>query len=151
LIGEKAGAVTLSSCTSGPVATPTNPSCPAAFVTRSNPTVCSKGRGPVAICERTTSVNGRDCAGLRLTRSWRVSGSKRQRETMEFEAPGAFGFLAPTDKPARAGSSTSVMVAPPGTSNINSLNSPWAGCTCTWCAPSITPAPGTNKWKISAE
>src|SRR5437867_10926617 len=80
---ENASAVTLSSCTSLPVARPREPNWPAALVTPSKPTDCSNGSGPVATCERTRNVNGRDCAGLRLTRSLRVSGSKRQREMRE--------------------------------------------------------------------
>ena len=47
-----------------PVATPSRPICPAALP-RNQPTDCSKGSGPVATCERTTSVNGRDCGGFK--------------------------------------------------------------------------------------
>src|SRR5437879_5092840 len=85
-MGEKPSASTLSSCTSLPVAMPSRPIWPAASSTETNPTDCSNGSGPVATCERTTNANGRDCGGFRLTRSLRVSGSKRQSEMSEGEA-----------------------------------------------------------------
>ena len=122
LMGEKVSALTVSSWTSLPVAMPSRPICPAAFSTASSPTECSKGSGPVATCERTSSAKGRDCGGLSVTRSLRVSGSKRHSETREAEAPFAVSAAA-----GLAGSSTSVMVAPAGTSRTNSLSSPWAG------------------------
>ena len=43
---------------------------------KSSPPTCSNGSVPVATCERMTSVNGRDCAGFNVTRSFRVSGIK---------------------------------------------------------------------------
>ena len=43
-----------------------------------------------------------------------------------------------------------VMVAPAGTAICTSLNSPWAGRTCTWCTPSTRPGPGTYNWVTSA-
>ena len=62
LIGDKFSVLMVSSCTSLPVAIPNIPICPAAFSTVSKPTECSTGSGPVVICERTSSANGRDSA-----------------------------------------------------------------------------------------
>src|SRR6185503_20031974 len=122
-MGVKESAVTLSSCTSEPVATASAPTWPAAWFTLSNPTDCSKGRGPAATCERTNKVNGRENGGFSVTRSLRVFGSKRQTETKELDVPGALAFLASAGATTGAGSSTSVMVAPPGTSKVSSATS----------------------------
>ena len=58
LMGEKGSALTVSSWTSLPVATPSRPICPAALSTATSPTECSKGSGPVATWERTSRRKG---------------------------------------------------------------------------------------------
>jgi hypothetical protein len=95
-------------------------------LTLSKPAVCSNGSGPAATCDRTTKAKGRDCGGFSVTRSFLASGSNRQSATSE-EA-GLFVALAGM---IRSASRTSVIVAPAGTSKVSSLNSPWAGRTCT--------------------
>ena len=122
-MGESGSALTVSSWTSLPVATPSKPIWPAALSTAIRPTDCSKGSGPVATCDRTSSAKGRDCGGLSVTRSLRVSGSKRQSETSEAAA----AFCASAGAASRPASITSVMVAPAGTSKTSSLSSPCAG------------------------
>ena len=121
-MGEKASALTVSSWTSLPVAMPSRPICPAALSTATSPTECSKGSGPVATWERTSRAKGRDCGGLSVTRSLRVSGSKRHSETRETEAPFRASAAAGLPEPI-----TSVMVVPAGTSRISSPSSPCAG------------------------
>ena len=127
LIGENASAFTVSSWTSLPVATPSRPICPEALSTDTSPIDCSTGSGPVATCERIRSANGRDCGGLRFTRSFRVSGSNRHNDTIAGLAFKASPVAGSTPPVVADGSRTSVTVAPPGTSKISSLNSPWAG------------------------
>lgn len=78
----------------------------------------------------TWTANGFDCAGLRVTRSRRVSGSNRQNDS--------------------AGDVTSVIVAPVGTSNTRVWGWPWAGRIAASCQPSTTPGPGTYNWTNSA-
>jgi hypothetical protein len=115
-MAENASALTLSSCTSFPVATPSRPICPAALSTDTIPTDCSIGSGPVATWERMRRAKGRDCGGFRFTRSFRVSGSNRHNDTIAgiaFKTSPVAGSTPPTKA---AGSITSVTVAPRGTS-----------------------------------
>jgi len=81
LIAAIPSSSTSSSCTSFPVATATVPIWPAASCTAMSPTLFSNGNGPAAVCDRITSEKARDSGLRRLTRSARVSGSKRQSET----------------------------------------------------------------------
>jgi hypothetical protein len=143
LMGENPSGLTVSSCTSFPVATPKTPIWLAAPSTPNKPTDCSKGSGPVATCDRTSRANGRDCGGLNVTRSLRVSGSNRHSEMRDCLGGTAAPVAESTVTVAAAGSITSVMVAPAGTFKISSPSSPCAGRIATRCAPSITPADGT--------